>query len=59
MLTGHKGDKRPADVIGNAVHVMKVLTGEAAHAPLHAPDERPLKEGRQSRAHGRALHAVL
>ena len=28
MPTGPKGDKRPADVIGNAVHVMRVLTGE-------------------------------
>jgi hypothetical protein len=28
MPTGPKGQKRPADVIGNAVHVMKVLTGE-------------------------------
>ena len=28
MPTGPKGEKRPADVIGNAVHVMKVLTGE-------------------------------
>jgi hypothetical protein len=25
---GPKGERRPADVIGNAVHVMKVLTGE-------------------------------
>jgi hypothetical protein len=25
---GPKGEKRPADVIGNAVHVMRVLTGE-------------------------------
>lgn len=23
-----KGEKRPADVIGNAVHVMKIATGE-------------------------------
>jgi len=28
MPRGPKGEKRPADVIGNAVHVMKVLTGE-------------------------------
>jgi hypothetical protein len=28
MPTGPKGERRPADVIGNAVHVMKVLTGE-------------------------------
>jgi hypothetical protein len=26
------GSKRPADVVGNAVHVMKVLTGEAENA---------------------------
>jgi hypothetical protein len=28
MPPGPKGEKRPADVIGNAVHVMRVLTGE-------------------------------
>jgi len=28
MPRGPKGEKRPADVIGNAVHVMKILTGE-------------------------------
>ena len=28
MPTGLKGEKRPADVIGNAVHVMRVLTGQ-------------------------------
>jgi hypothetical protein len=28
MPTGPKGEKRPADVIGNAVHVMRVLIGE-------------------------------
>jgi hypothetical protein len=27
MPTGPKGEHRPADVIGNAVHVMKILTG--------------------------------
>lgn len=26
--TGPKGEKRPADVVGNAVHVMKILTCE-------------------------------
>jgi acyl-CoA reductase-like NAD-dependent aldehyde dehydrogenase len=30
MPIGPKGEKRPADVIGNAVHVMRVLTGETA-----------------------------
>lgn len=28
MPTGPKGERRPADVIGNAVHIMRVLTGE-------------------------------
>ena len=28
MPTGPKGEKRPADVIGNAVKVMRMLTGE-------------------------------
>jgi hypothetical protein len=36
MPTGPKGQKRPADVIGNAVHLMKVLTGEADDA---VPDD--------------------
>lgn len=29
MPTGPNGEKRPADVIANAVHVMRVATGEA------------------------------
>jgi hypothetical protein len=30
MQTGPKGQKRPADVIGNAVRVMRIATGEEA-----------------------------
>ena len=30
MPTGPKGEKRPADVIGNAVRVMRIATGEEA-----------------------------
>ena len=30
MPTGYKGEKRPADVIGNAVKVMRIATGEEA-----------------------------
>ena len=30
MPRGPKGQKRPADVIGNAVRVMQIATGEAA-----------------------------
>ena len=29
MPRGPKGEKRPADVIGNAIHVMRIATGEA------------------------------
>lgn len=36
MPTGPKGQKRPADVVSNAVHVMRVLTGEADDGP---PDD--------------------
>ena len=28
MLRGPKGERRPADVIGNAVHIMRIATGE-------------------------------
>jgi len=28
MPKGPQGEKRPADVIGNAVHVMRIATGE-------------------------------
>jgi hypothetical protein len=28
MPRGPKGQKRPADVIGNAVHVMRIATGQ-------------------------------
>ena len=30
MPRGPKGEKRPADVIGNAVHVVKIARGETA-----------------------------
>jgi len=32
MPTGPKGQKRRADVIGNAVRVMRIATGEEADA---------------------------
>ena len=28
MLTGSQGETRPADVVGCAVHVMRIATGE-------------------------------
>ncbi len=33
MPRGPKGEKRPADVIGNAVHVMRIATGEIEKNP--------------------------
>ena len=36
MPKGPKGEKRPADVIGNAVKVMRIATGEDSDA---APDD--------------------
>jgi hypothetical protein len=36
MPTGPKGERRPADVIGNAVKVMRIATGEESD---DAPDD--------------------
>lgn len=36
MPRGPKGEKRPADVVGNAVHVMRIATGEVEDS---APDD--------------------
>ena len=33
MPRGPKGEKRPADVIGNAVKIMKIATGEIDDVP--------------------------
>lgn len=33
MPRGPKGEKRPADVIGNAVRVMRIATGEVNDTP--------------------------
>jgi hypothetical protein len=34
MPKGPQGQKRPADVIGNAVHVMRIATGEIQEKPV-------------------------
>lgn len=44
MPKGPKGEKRPADVIGNAVHVMRIATGE---------EEENLSTAHHERAGGR------
>ncbi len=37
MPRGPKGEKRPADVIGNAVHVMRIATGEIEETAVQMP----------------------
>jgi hypothetical protein len=39
MPTGPKGEKRPADVIGNAVKVMRIATGEEPEDYGVAPEK--------------------
>jgi hypothetical protein len=36
MSRGPRGERRPADVIGNAVHVMRIATGEIEDIPVDA-----------------------
>ena len=43
MPKGPKGEKRPADVIGNAVHVMRIATGEIE-------DDTPADDGKDQAA---------
>ena len=44
MHRGPKGEKRPADAIGNAVHIMRIATGEAEDNPTS--DHARLRGGR-------------
>lgn len=48
MPRGPKGEKRPADVIGNAVHVMRIATGETEESRGKTPKRAKggLKGGR-------------
>jgi hypothetical protein len=50
MPRGPKGEKRPADVIGNAVHVMRIATGEIEDTRSAAP-----KRAKGGKARARAL----
>lgn len=51
MPKGPKGQSRPADVVGNAVHVMRVLTGEADdEAPDDGKDKAAQAMGRKGGA---------
>ena len=52
---GPQGQKRPADVIGNAVHVMRIATGEGKGKPAMLPALR-LTVRVASREERRARH---
>jgi len=40
MPKGPQGQRRPADVIGNAVHIARIATGEAQETTLAHPVKR-------------------
>jgi hypothetical protein len=40
MPQGPNGQKRPADVIGNAVHIARIATGEVEDTKLKQPAKR-------------------
>ncbi len=50
MPRGPKGEKRPADVIGNAVHVMRIATGEIKESSLKSGRIRSGYAGAKARA---------
>ncbi len=53
MPKGPKGEKRPADVIGNAVRVMRIATGEEDETPAPAsPAAEMGRKGGRARAEG-------
>ena len=45
MPKGPRGECRPADVIGNAVHVMRIATGEVEDSPMDPGKEYARKGG--------------
>jgi hypothetical protein len=56
MPRGPKGEKRPADVIGNAVNVMRIATGEAEDSRADPGKEYARKGGLKG---GKARAAAL
>ena len=55
MPTGPRGEKRPADTVGCAVHVAKIATGEIEDAKA---DRKP-NRAKGGRAGGKARAASL
>jgi len=57
MPKGPRGEKRPADVVANAVHVMRVLTGQVDETP--AQESISAKSGRLGGLKGGKARAAL
>jgi hypothetical protein len=59
MPKGPQGQRRPADVIGNAVHVMRIATGEIEDTPRD-PGKAYMREGglKGGKARAKALSAT-
>ena len=49
MPVGPKGEKRPTDVIANAVHVMKVATGEIEEEYVNEGQRKGGQKGGKAR----------
>jgi hypothetical protein len=50
MPKGPKGEKRPADMIGNAVLVMRIATGQLEEKTAHPGHSKGGKKGARGRA---------
>jgi hypothetical protein len=50
MHKGPQGQKRPADVIGNAVHVMRIATAQIEESPPKSARAKGGKKGGAARA---------
>lgn len=50
MPRGPKGEKRPADVIGNAVHIMRIATGEIEESKPKSGRTRSGQAGAKARS---------
>jgi hypothetical protein len=59
MPRGPKGEKRPADVIGNAIRVAKIATGEIEEkaAPDDGKDKAAQALGNREKGSGKALES--
>lgn len=50
MPRGPRGEKRPADVIGNAVHIMRIATGEIEETKAKSGRSRSGRAGAEARS---------